>query len=420
MDILKKDSCSVAAIFIAMVVILHNTSFTALPDNTSAAKVLTGSYELAETLSLESVEKIVSYLKQALESCDDSELIFRIRYRIGILYFKAGSLDKAALQFEQTSKDVNCPELIRLCSLNMTGQISRMTGKDKEALRAFDDLLKVAEKRLQNKTQDANILTLLKLSTTAAFGQAEIYQYQRNYDASIKEYKRLLDILGKNKSAGLEKYIPLARDRISQLYLICGVLESYFHTAQKLIEECPRYYRVPIVKLEIEAVKFLNGSIPQIEFPNGSFDAPVELIIYVKTKKENPQIPEIISTLEELCKQYNGTYAALLLNYHHAWLLDAAGQKHDSAKVLAKINESPIKDIDDNIGIQTAVNTIATYAKLQRAIILGEAGNYKPALETAYSVKPDPNNIHLLNLTESIKKSLKTLKREVPNDAKSQ
>jgi len=109
-----------------------------------------------------------------------------------------------------------------------------------------------------------------------------------------------------------------------------------------------------------------------------------------------------------------------LLGYHHAWLLDAAGQKDSAAKAFEAVHKDNIKDTSDNPGIAAVISTAVDYARLQKAIILGEAGNYRDALECVYSIRADPNNTHLSNLTDSIEKALQTLKREVPKDANDQ
>ena len=45
---------------------------------------------------------------------------------------------------------------------------------------------------------------------------------------------------------------------------------------------------------------------------------------------------------------------------------------------------------------------------------------YREALEIVYSLKPDPNDIHMLNLSDSIEKALQILKREVPKNVNDQ
>jgi len=416
MDIQKKDSSNSISKFVLIALVLFNISFNAFADGSAARKKLIDSYRLPEKLTEKRLKEIVSDLQNSLTGFDDNELVFRIRYRIGILYFKAGHIDRAGKQFHQISQEPNCPQLVRLCSLNMTGQISRMLAKDNEAIENFCELLRLSEKYLLDDNEDTILSTLLKLTVTAAFQCAEIYQYQQNYDAAIIKYKRLLGILEKNKQMRLKRYITLAKDRISQLSLMSGAdyLDQYYGTAQDIIQNFPDYYRVPIIKLEVEAIKFLRKNTSQNHFPNGSFDAPVKIITYLKDCKDKVQIRSIFYVLENLCREYDGTYGAVLLNYHYACLLDATGDKEKAANTFAKITLSTAQKLNVGDSVQAVIKIIAEYAKLQQAVILGEIGNYQQAIKAVENIKMYPESYHLSKLVESVVKSLETLKREVP------
>lgn len=413
MDTRKKDSYK---LIISAVIVLLSTFYNVLADSSEAAKTLANSYQLPAKLTIEATKRIISDLEQAVGGCKDDELVFRMRYRIGILYFKTGCPDKAYTRFKQISRDVNCPELIRLCSLNMAGQISRMLAKDKDALEAFDQLIKLSKKYLLNDNKDSDLSTVLKLNITAAFGKAEIYQYQQNYDAAIAEYRQILAVLAKNKTAGFDSYISLSMDRISQLSLMHDDLERYIKTAQKLIENHPDYYRVTIIKFETEAVKFLKSVSADTGFPNGSFGAPTQLIAYLKSSKDKILAQQTAAKLDRLCKEHISTYSDVLLNYHYAWLLDTIGEKEKAAEILSRIILADTRDVNHRTQIKAVIDTISEYAKVQRAIILGEAGDYKQALQALSGLESHPDNIHLSNLAKSVQKSIKILKREVPRN----
>jgi tetratricopeptide (TPR) repeat protein len=416
MDILSEDSYKPMFIFF----LLAGVTFSVFASDKEPAQILADSYKLPDRLTSEDAERIISDLNQALGLCRDGDLRFRIKYRIGILYFKAGCFDKACDYFVDISQRPDCPDLIRLFSLNMSGQVHRMQARDKKALDAFENLIALSKRFLPKDADELNLVTVLKLTVSAVFAKAEIYQYQQKFASAISEYNRALSLLKENKVSGSVNYIPLAMDRIAQLNLIKDNLDVFCKTNQQLVEKYPGYYRIPIIRFETEAVKILKEKNPHIDFPRGSYETPAKLITYLKSSRDKDQMCRTLSLLENLCKQYEGTYGGFLLSYHYAWLLDAANQKDAAANVFAKLDKTVVKETYDNPGIDIIVKTIADYAKLQQAIILGEVGNYKQALETLYLVGGDPNDTHLLNLTESVKKSLETLKREVPEDVNDQ
>ena len=79
----------------------------------------------------------MSALAQALADCRDPLLKARIRYQMGILCFKGGMTDRALQVFQTVSDEKDYPALVRLCSLNMLGQIHRLLGADTQSMDAF-------------------------------------------------------------------------------------------------------------------------------------------------------------------------------------------------------------------------------------------------------------------------------------------
>lgn len=416
MDILKRDNYRLILILFLLAV----TNFNAFAGDKEAAQILIDSHKLHERLTIEETEKVISDLNRVLGICTDEYLQFRIKYRIAILHFKTGSFDKACSCFKKISQTPDSPDLVRMCSLNMSGQIYRVQAKDKEALEAFEELIVLSKKFLSKDPNKANPSTVLKLGITAGFAKAEIYQYEQKYDSAISEYKRVLARFEENKISNTNSYAPLAMDRISQLSLMRGDIEGFCQVTAQLIERYPDYYRIPIIKFETDAVKIIKKKNPAIDFARGSFEAPAMLISFIKDTGDKELVQKITVLLENLNREYQGTYGWILLGYHHAWLLDAAGQKDSAAKAFEAIHKDNFKDTSDNPGIATVISTAADYTRLQKAIILGEAGNYRDALECVYSIRADPNNTHLSNLADSIEKALETLKREAPKDANNQ
>jgi tetratricopeptide (TPR) repeat protein len=417
MDIPKKDSYR--KIIFAVFCVLAS-GLNALAQEKQPSQVLVDSYKLPDKLTTETVEKTISELNQTLALCTDDTLKFRIEYRIGMIYFKADDFWRATDSFKKVAQSVGCPDLIRLCSLNMAGQIYRMQAKDDIALKAFEDIIELSQKFLTQDPNQESPASVLKLVITAGFAKAEIYQYSQDYDSTIAEYKKIIAYLKSSKAPEANSYAPLALDRMSQLYLIEGKIQDYNQTAIELIKKYPDYYRVPIVKLETEAIEILKVKEPSIDFPRGSFNAPARLINLVKDSGDKELQDKIASLLKDFSSEYQQSYGGILLGYHYAWLLDASGQQRRAAEVLEDICKQSVAINPDMLGTASVIRTLTDYAKLQRAVIFGEENKYREALEIVYSLKPDPNDVHMLNLSDSIEKALQTLKREVPKDVNDQ
>jgi tetratricopeptide (TPR) repeat protein len=416
MDIRKKDNYKpIFILFLSAIVTLN-----ACASDKNPAQILIDSYKLPDKLTLDVAEKVISDLDQAIEVSTDSNLKFRIGYRIAMLYFKTDRLDKACDYFTNISRLSDCPDLIKLCSLNMSGQICRMQARHKESLDIFEELIVLSKKFLPKDINEICPSTVLKLSITAGFSKAEIYQYQQQYDSAVSEYKRIIAYLEYNKIFNTDSYMSLAMDRISQLDLMRSDIEGFCRTATQLVEKFPNYYRVPLIRFETEAVKALNMKNTAVAFPKGSFEASVKLISFIKETNDKELTQKIVALLEKLSREYQGTYGGILLGYHYAWLLDVIGQSQTASKAFEVIHKNNFKDTSDNPCAAAVINTITDYARLQKAIILGETGNYKEALECVYSNNVDPNDTHSSVLADSIQKALETLKREVPKDVNDQ
>jgi len=413
MDTLKKESYK--KIICAALLILAS-GLNAFAQNTESAHVLIDSYKLPNKLTTEASEEVISELNQALTLCRDDTLKFRLEYRIGMIYFKAGEPAKAVSCFEKIAQVADCPDLIRLCSLNMAGQVYRMQAKDNKALGAFEKLIEQSHKFPTEDPNQETPASIEKLATAAGSAKAEIYQYNEDYDSAIAEYKKIIAFL-EAKEPFAKTYAPLALDRMSQFYLIEGKVEDYNQTAVGLVEKYPDYYRTGIIKLETAAVKILKEKDASITFPRGSFDAPARLIALIKDSSDKELKDRATVLLKDLSSQYGHGYGGILLGYHYAWLLDASGQQRQASEVLENVCKQAAAVNSDTPCIASIISTLTDYAKLQQTVIFGEENKYRVALEIIYSLKPDPNDVHMLNLLSSIENALQTLKREVPKDA---
>jgi len=419
MDILKKDSCSLVLLIVVIGAVILPIEDVSFADTSTAARTLAATYNLGHNIMRAEAKSVSARLEKVLTDCKDSNLAFRLKYRIGMIYFKGGMADDAISRFLQIANNSDCSELTRVCSLNMIGQISRMKGRDKEALDAFNQLANLLEQRLAVDKKNPVNPALMKLLCSALFSRAEIYQMQKDYTASICEYDRLIHILDRNKKEQLSQYVPLASDRISQLCLREKDISRYIKIAETLSTEHPEYYRTPVVKFEIEAVKFLKSVSANLEFAHGSLTAPVQLITYLKDTRDKTSAQQIVDKLARLCKDCPGVYAGILLNYHYACLLDALGRKDKAVEILARISSNNTVNAANKSRTQAPAGAIREYAEIQRAIMLGERADYRQALLMLGSLQTQPAQSHISNLAKSVAKSIEILKREVPkNDNK--
>lgn len=418
MDIQKNGSCSLIFYLCFIVAITVVADRVSLATGKTPAEVLIATYRSPAAITPAEAKSAITGLEKVLADCGDSYLAFRIRYRIGVMYFRAGMKGTSKARFLQIANNPKCPELIRACSFNMIGQISRLRAENKEALEAFNQVANLLEQRLSAGKEYTPNPALTKLWCSALLGRAEIYELQQDYTASITEYNRLLRALSQieNKDM-LDQYAPIASDRISQLYLRQGDIDKYIELAESLTGDYSEYYRMPIVRLELECVKFLKSVSANLEFLNdGSFGAPAHVVANLKGSKSATSAQHFVDELNRLCKEYENTCGGILLQYHYAWLLDALGEKHKAAEILARIFSNDVSDISNESREKAIAETVREYAKIQYAIMAGEKTNYKEALRVLGSMQSHPDKSHISELATSVAKSIQILKREVPKD----
>jgi tetratricopeptide (TPR) repeat protein len=397
--------------------ILAGRSRLSYAETQTPAAVLTATYSLPPSISTVEAELQVARLEKSLAQCNESYLAARIEYRIGVLYCKAHLLEAADAKFLQIADDTKCPEIIRACSLNMIGQISRMLGRDPAALHAFNRLAALAEQRLSPDNNGADSSALQELGFAALIGRAEILEAGGDYKGAIAEYARLIKMLNHNKDRDLlSSYGPLANDKISQLYLRRGDVDDYLKAAERLFEDYPRYYRTPLAQFEAECVKFLKKVSTDSRFVNGSVDVPAQAIGYVKDSKTENQGQELVSALERLCREHPGTYGEILLQYHYAWLLDTLGRKDEALEIFTRICSVDVVAARDKPSKGLVLQTIQEYARIQSAIMLGEKADYTGALRVLGTLRKHPDESHISGLASSVSEGLQILRREAPRN----
>jgi tetratricopeptide (TPR) repeat protein len=399
------------------VLIFAGRSTLSYAEPPTPAAVFTATYRLPPSISIAEAKSQVASLERSLAQCDESYLAARIRYRIGIIYCKGHLLKKAEAKFAQLVGDTECPETIRACSLNMIAQISRMLGRNPAALDAFNRVAALAEKRLSPENNGADSSVLKRLGCAALISRAEILEAAGDYRGAIAEYARLIELLKGSKGRELlTSYGPLANDRASQLYLRGGDVDEYLRAVEKVVSDYPRYYRTPVARFEAECVKFLKKLSANSQFVNGSIDAPALAIGCFKNSKKQTHGQELIGVLERLCREHPGGYGEILLQYHHAWLLDKLGRKDEALEILTRIYSADVVNADDKSAKSLILQTIQEYATIQSAIMLGEKADYTEALRVLGTLRKHADESHISVLARSVSEGLQILRREVPRN----
>ncbi len=409
MDILKKDSFSLTFKTIIFVFTLVMMGQLPLADAKVATETLRAVYKLPVPVNEKEAKPMITNLKAALSDCSDEYLAFRIRYKIGIIQFQIHNLEASRTTFSEISDNSECPELIRLYSLNMAGQISRLLGNDYETLRVFSQLSDALKACIGKGIEKP---VLFELQCSAFFGKAEIYWMQKDFSSSLAEYGELLHFLEQHKAIpSLRSHIPLVSDRISQLHLMQNSIDKYLKITTDLVRDYPAYYRTPIIKFERECVIFINDINKNVELFNGSYSVPAVVIRYLKEPKADAQ--KMATSWGELCSEYGDTYGAIVLQYHYAWLLEVVGRTDEAAKIFSHISSVDLANYDETSTSGQILDTIRKYARIQLAIMYSETGEYVKALKILGAGESHTNKSHLSELTSSVRESIESLKREV-------
>lgn len=406
MDIQKNESCKR---LIAVLICL--TCGLALGSDYDALNTLKKSYQISEG---EGYQTVIDKLQDVYQTCDNKLLKERIQYRIGMLNFKSGDIQRAFGQFQQISSDSECSLGIQLAGMNMAVQIARMQGRDDNAKEHSDRLIQKILGMINNSSNEVSAPVLEKMYISSVFGKAEIYISQKQYVEAIAEYKKAIQGFSNGVFKSSPQYLPVLYDRLSQLYLKTDNVQGYRNYVSMIADECPDYERMASVKLESFAIQFLEARKVKQDYVNGSLKAPAQLILYAKGNTDSQDIPRIELFFNEMSDQANNGTDRWLIKYHYAWFLDAIGKKDASLELFNKI----ISGIETDAATKSdyIMQKILDYSKLQKALMDGESERYKEGLQCIDSIENNIKDAHISGLADSIRNSLETLKREVPKD----
>lgn len=426
---------SVVGISVILIFLTAAISIGAGADDRTSLGLLTSTYDSGHVITAEEAETLLDRLGTALSACHDDYLAWRIRYRIGVIYFRACRMTEALSLFERMVDAPATPDLIQACGLNMLGQSARLLHEDSKALSAFGSLAGLTEKLLAGgggdpacdrshvgTRTDASQRFLRRLWCAARISRAEIYELRRDHAAASAEYERLLQAETALRDGGiLPDVVPLAMDKLSQLYLQRHDSDKYLNVTETLAARYPAYHRTPRIELERMCVRILPETDGDSEYPQGALHAVERLIAHLKRSDAERFTSEVLDGVDRLYQKYKDAPGGSTIAYGYAWMLDAAGRRDRAIEVIARAcseNEATGPTASDVNPGHTEI--LRKYAVIQRAVMLVERADYDEALQLLAEAPPDADpESHPSQLAESMRKCIQTLKREVSsNDAR--
>jgi len=414
MVIRKKENFKLLSCLLAIILAVAASDLAA--SELSARKAMQETYQVEGSISKAHANKLVALLEKESANINNNYLRARINYRIAMLYYKASVLDKSTEMFLGTANNSEFNPAIRAASYNMAAMIFKQQGRYADAVKQFEKIaeLTIKDYKLNNKSTPV----ILKLGCLALFNIADIYQSHGNVDLAIDAYGRLLGILPYSGEERFRNYVPIAKDRLAQLYLHKKQLRKYRAVCRGLLVDYPNYYRWLLINFEIKCMKLIQQIAGDDQLPQTSYEAPARLIRLFKNTPEKETLADYISKFESDISPEPQSYAQLLKNYYCCWLFDSVGKKRLAFRSLQGLNGNIAnKTSYDNLdAIFTAVQQ---YAKIFQVVILTESKHYSQAREILASIKQAENQPHISKLLYSVEKNIAILKREVPkNDDK--
>lgn len=417
MDTRKKEKCKINYLCVAFVLTSLFLTSNCNAQKLKTARLIKKVQDLPACVSPEQTDHLADELRETIDHCKNTKSALRLRYTLAMLHFKRREMKNAENQFSKIA-DANCPALLKIASLNMTAQTSRMIGKKNEALITFDRLVTLIKKNLQDQSENKYPHRLPKLLATAIFSRAEIFESLRDYDSAIREYRRLIEYpMDKKTGENILIYQARAADKTAQLHLHRGNEKKYLANAEKLCSDFPQYYRTPMVHFESACCKLMKKYTPHFQYAGYCSAIPARLVSALK--KADPLASntkafaqDLLRTFELLTAKYKNTCTALIIQYHKAWVLDALGKNLKAAELLKSL--CPIDITESNSQYRKITQLMQAYAGIQAAIIFTENKKYSHAMKALNCRIINHNNSVLSDLKKSVTKTIDVLKREVP------
>jgi len=396
MDIQNKDNLS-KYVIIAFALLLYCTvvAYAATPE-----QVVLKSYEKEySSTDLQECYKVISELQSVLKKCKDNYLASRIEYRVGVLYFYIRDYKKALKAFNTVAEKVENYDLL-VSALNMKANCARFSGHPKESIVCFQELIKKIEKQgLSSEFENTIILS-------SYFSMAQIYEQIGDFPNAVKTYTTFIEKYESKKA--MQSFVYKAMAAKAEKLFVSGDINSYLTFLKKVLDcDIPGDHK-GVLELHRVCIEFIlrNGKMKGLTC---QAMIPVHALNVV-ANNSNCDTQDLLENIAKLNKTYEKTKSSVYIKHTYAWLLDLSGNKQDALEAFQDVIDWCSKS-----GVSDHSYFLGEYAKIQSSILLGELKDYNAAIKMVNSLSPAGSG-HLLEISEAIKKSLTTLKREVPKN----
>lgn len=398
MDIHVKDNLN-KYLIMAIVGLLH-CSITAYA--ITPKQVLLNSYEKNYSKSnSQECAKVISELESSLKKCKDKYLASRIEYRIGILRFCVGDYKRAYTIFNEIAGRTSDHDIL-VSALNMKANSARFSGKVKDAITSFQLLVQKIEE------QENTLEFEKKLIVSSYFSIAQLYSQIGDIAGEIRIYNNFIEKY-KNVSV-MNDYVYKSLESKARLLFESGDINGYMAILKAVSDSDVSGDSKGILELRQVCMDFILKS-NKAKSPASVAEIPAHAVALVASDSKC-DASELLVGIAGLSKMYKKTKSSVYIDYTYAWMLDASGNKQDSLKAFEKVIETCSKT-----GAKEKYYFLGEYAKVQSSILSGELKDYNSAIMMIERIDK-ANAAHLLQISESVKKSLVTLKREVPKNDK--
>jgi tetratricopeptide (TPR) repeat protein len=295
----------------------------------------------------------------------------------------------------------------------MMGQIFRIRGDMESSLDAFEKLLKTIESSDVGHKQKI----CEQLAISALIGRAEIYSSMKRTKEAVSTYQKLISkIENSSVTNDYVGYIPVAKDKMLNLLLKDGNIADYVKLVDEMLVDHGDYNRISIIEFKKTCIEFLCSVKANESFSGGSFQAPVELVRYLR--RHGVRDNAIISEMQILCEKYEKDEGSILLYYHYAWALDAIGKREQAVEVLFEKVCSNVLGEAKERKAKSLSEELLRYATIQCVIMMGEQKAYEEAhLLVGDLLNDDEDQSHISKLAHSVAEGINVLEDKVEGNA---
>jgi hypothetical protein len=396
MGIQDKDNFNKYAIMLILALLHCSIAVYAV----TPEQVLLKSYEKNYSKSnLKECDKVIVGLESVLKECNDKYLACRIEYRIGVLNFCIEDYKMAYKAFNEAVGMASDYDVL-VSALNMKANCARFTGKPKDAIACFQELAQKIEK------QGSGLEFENKLIVSSYYSMAQLYSQIGDVAGAIRIYTTFIEKY--EKADAMKDYVFKAMQSKARKLFESGDIKRYLAFLKVISDSDALGDSKGILELQQVCMNFILKN-NEIKGLTSVAKIPVHAVAVVASNS-NCDALELLKQIAGLSKKFENTKSIVYINYTYAWLLDASGNKQDSLKAFKEVIETCKK-----AGVKERYYYLGEYAKVQSSVMSGELRDYNSAIKMIGCIDTGSAG-HLLQISESVKKSLATLKREVPKD----